>query len=256
MKRLIFETLFLHLFTCLECFCPLTLFSSKELDSLPCFFLSYLYTEFRILSGSVPGLATDSLHLVVFGHKLYNRMPEDTLPLVKTLSHFKGCMCLLTHSRNPHPAIKLWCQVPFIKSKTIFQIEMYCMQCFLKSNISKVELSMIKIGELLRKLWSVRSCFLILPPGALSPQGIEGAMKCDVSKHWCTLQWCASRGWVIAHEDWTSSAVDESLASCMVAHFTVPIFITRDSEEIMFSPCVFVCVWLSVYVCHDVSRTI
>ena len=31
------------------------------------------------------------------------------------------------------------------------------------------------------------------------------------------------------------------------------IFITRDSEVIMFeSPCVFVCVWLSVYVCHDV----
>ena len=28
--------------------------------------------------------------------------------------------------------------------------------------------------------------------------------------------------------------------------------ITRDSEVIMFSPCVFVCVWLSVYVCHDV----
>ena len=30
------------------------------------------------------------------------------------------------------------------------------------------------------------------------------------------------------------------------------IIITRDSEVIMFSPCVFVCVWLSVYVCHDV----
>ena len=28
--------------------------------------------------------------------------------------------------------------------------------------------------------------------------------------------------------------------------------ITRDSEVIMFSPCVFVCVWLSVYGCHDV----
>ena len=32
------------------------------------------------------------------------------------------------------------------------------------------------------------------------------------------------------------------------------IFITRDSEVIMFSPCVFVCVcvFMSVYVCHDV----
>ena len=39
---------------------------------------------------------------------------------------------------------------------------------------------------------------------ALTPQGIEGAMKHDVSKHWCTLQWCASRGWFIAHENWTS----------------------------------------------------
>ena len=62
----------------------------------------------------------------------------------------------------------------------------------------------MKIGELLRKLWSLRSCFRILPPGALTPRGIEGAMKSDVSKHWCTLQWCASRGWVIAHENWTS----------------------------------------------------
>ena len=41
---------------------------------------------------------------------------------------------------------------------------------------------MIKIGELLRRLWSLRSCFLILPPGALTPQGTEGAMKLDVTK--------------------------------------------------------------------------
>ena len=78
------------------------------------------------------------------------------------------------------------------------------MQCFVKSKYIKVEISMIKIGELLRKLWSLRSCFLILPPGALAPQGIKCAMKRDVSKHWYTLQWCASRGWVIAHENWTS----------------------------------------------------
>ena len=111
---------------------------------------------------------------------------------------------VFAHSRGPHPAIKLWCQVPFTKSKTIFQIEMYCMQGFLEGKYIKVELSMIKIGELLRKLLSLRSCFLILPPGALAPQGIKGAVKRDVSKHWCTLQWCASRGWVIAHENWTS----------------------------------------------------
>ena len=44
---------------------------------------------------------------------------------------------MFAHSRDPHPAIKLWCQVPFTKSKTIFQIEMYCMQCFLKSKYIK-----------------------------------------------------------------------------------------------------------------------
>ena len=78
------------------------------------------------------------------------------------------------------------------------------MQCFLKSKCIIVEISMVKIGELLRKLRSLRSCFRILPPGAFTPQGIEGAMKHDMSKHWCTLQWCASRGWYIAHENWTS----------------------------------------------------
>ena len=35
---------------------------------------------------------------------------------------------------------------------------------------------------------------------------------------------------------------------------TRKMFITRGNEMIMFSPCVFVCVWLSVYVCHDVCR--
>ena len=121
---------------------------------------------------------------------------QDLIPLQR--------LHVFAHSRDPHPAIKLWCQVPLTKSKTIFQIVMYCMQCFLKSNILKVELSMIKIGQLLRKLWSFRSCFLILPPGTLIPQGIEGATKRDMSKHWCTIQWCASRGWFIAHENWTS----------------------------------------------------
>ena len=125
---------------------------------------------------------------------------QDLIPLQR--------LHVFAHSRDPHSAIKLWCQVPFTKSKTIFQIEIYCMQCFLKTNILKVELSMIKISELLRKLWSWRSCFLILPPGALTPQGIEGAMKRDVSKHWCTIQWCASRGWFIAHENWTSCGCD------------------------------------------------
>ena len=44
---------------------------------------------------------------------------------------------VFAHSSDPHPAIKLWCQVPFTQSKTTFQIEMYCMQCFLKSKYIK-----------------------------------------------------------------------------------------------------------------------
>ena len=32
---------------------------------------------------------------------------------------------------------------------------------------------MIKIGELLRKLWFLVSCFNILPPGPLTPQGLK-----------------------------------------------------------------------------------
>ena len=47
------------------------------------------------------------------------------------------------------------------------------MQCFLKSKYIKVELSVMKIGELLRKFWSLRSCFLILLPGALTPRGLK-----------------------------------------------------------------------------------
>ena len=44
---------------------------------------------------------------------------------------------MFAHSRDPHLAIKLWCQVPFSKSKTIFQIIMYCMQWFFKSKYIK-----------------------------------------------------------------------------------------------------------------------
>ena len=136
---------------------------------------------------------------ILYGNTIRCRHPAGGQDLILLQS-----LHVFAHSRDPHPAKQLWCQVPFTKSKTIFQIEMYCMKCFLKSKYIELELSMIKIGESLRKLWSWRSCFLILPPGAPTPQGIEGAMKRDVSKHWCTLQWCARRGWVIAHENWTS----------------------------------------------------
>ena len=84
-------------------------------------------------------------------HDVYNaRMAETYLAtaiyvwpaVVDTLAPGQDLILLqrlhvFAHSRDPHPAIKFWCQVPFTKSKTIFQIEMYCMQCFLKSKYIK-----------------------------------------------------------------------------------------------------------------------
>ena len=46
---------------------------------------------------------------------------------------------MFAHSRDPHPAIELWRQVAFTKSKTIFQIETYCVQCFLKSKYIEIK---------------------------------------------------------------------------------------------------------------------
>ena len=55
---------------------------------------------------------------------------QDFIPLQR--------LHVFAHSRDPHPAIKLWCEVPFTKSKMTFQIEMYCMQCVLKSKHIKI----------------------------------------------------------------------------------------------------------------------
>ena len=128
-------------------------------------------------------------HLHLTSHCRHPAPGQDLIPLQR--------LHVFAHSRDPHPAIKLWCQVPFTKSETIFHIEMYCMPCFLKSKYTKRRTFNDKNRALLRKLWSLRSYLLILPPWALTPQGIGGAMKRDVSKHWCTLQWCDSRGWFV-----------------------------------------------------------
>ena len=83
---------------------------------------------------------------------------------------------MFAHSRNPHPVIKLWCQVPFTKSKTIFQIEMYCMQCFLKSKYIKSRTFsdknrwIIKKGMVLKKL---------LPHLATRGTSSPGDWRCD-----------------------------------------------------------------------------
>ena len=89
---------------------------------------------------------------------------------------------VFAHSRDlPTSCHKIMVSSTFHQIQNNFS-KLKCIVCsaFWKANILKVELSMMKIGELLRKLWSLRSCFPILPPGALTPQGIEGAMKRDV----------------------------------------------------------------------------
>ena len=52
----------------------------------------------------------------------------------------------------------------------------------------------------------------------------------------------------------THDVIDDVTRSQSRSNFAIDIspFITRDSEGIMFSPCVSVCVRVSVYVCHDV----
>ena len=109
-----------------------------------------------------------------------------------------ACVC---SKQGPASCHKIMVPSTFHRIQTSFQLKCIVCSASWKANILKVELSVIKIGELLREVWSLRSCLLILPPGALTPQGIKSAMKRGVSKHWWTLQWCASRGWVIAHDN-------------------------------------------------------
>ena len=49
-----------------------------------------------------------------------------------------------------------------------------------------------------------------------------------------------------------NSPVTDEFPAKRPVTWSFDVFITRDSEVIMFSPCVFVCVCVSVYVCHDV----
>ena len=76
---------------------------------------------------------------------------------------------VFAHSRDQNYGVKYLSPNPkqFIKLKYIV-----C-SAFWKANILNVELPVIKIGELLRKLWSLRSRFPILPPGALTPRGLK-----------------------------------------------------------------------------------
>ena len=61
LKWLIYVILFLRLPTSLGCLRPWTFFSNNGLDKLPwTSFISDLHTKLNTISGSVPGLATDS----------------------------------------------------------------------------------------------------------------------------------------------------------------------------------------------------
>ena len=66
---------------------------------------------------------------------------------------------MFAHSRDPHPAIKLWCQVPFTQSKTIFQIDMYWIQCFLKSKCIKRRVFNDKNRWIIKKVMVLKKLF-------------------------------------------------------------------------------------------------
>ena len=108
-----------------------------------CCYLFYMLTIWYLITKMQN---VKSLHC----HNVYNtRMAEtslataiyvwpadvDTMPLADLIPLQR--LHVLAHSRDPHPAIKLWCQVPFTKSKTIARFEMYFMRCFLKSKYIK-----------------------------------------------------------------------------------------------------------------------
>ena len=83
---------------------------------------------------------------------------------------------MFTHSRDPHPAMKLGCQVPFPKSKTTSQIEMYCMQCFLKSKCIKSRTFNDKNRWIIKKVMVFKKLLQHLATrGTYSP----GDWRCD-----------------------------------------------------------------------------
>ena len=68
-------------------------------------------------------------------------------------------------------------------------------------------------------------------------------------RFWCKdLDWINSIHRKILQELWTQFM----LCCCLLVFCCRLIFITRVSEVIMFSPCVFVCLWLCLCLYHDV----
>ena len=91
---------------------------------------------------------------------------------------------VFAHSRVPHPAIKLWCQVIFTKCKTIFQIEMYSMQCFLKSKYIKSRTFNDKFRWIIKKVMVLKK---LLPPLTTRSAYSLGNWRCDEAWYEQTL---------------------------------------------------------------------
>ena len=72
--------------------------------------------------------------------------------------------------------MKLWCQVPFTKSKTMVQIEMYCMWCFLKSKYIKSRTFNDKNRWIIKKFMVLKK---LLPHIATSGTYSPGDWRCD-----------------------------------------------------------------------------
>ena len=97
---------------------------------------------------------------------------QDLIPLQR--------LHVFAHSRGPHPAIKICCQVPITKSKTTFQIEVYCMQCFLKSKYIKSRTFNDKNQWIIKKVMVSKKLLQHLATrGTYSP----GDWRCDEA--WC-----------------------------------------------------------------------
>ena len=93
---------------------------------------------------------------------------QDLIPLQR--------LHVFAQNRGPHPAIKLWCQVPFTKSKTIFQIEIYCMHCFLKSKYIKSRTINYKNRWIIQKVMVLKK---LLPHVATRGTYSPGDWRCD-----------------------------------------------------------------------------
>ena len=107
-------------------------------------------------------------HLRLTSRCRHPALGQDLIPLQR--------LHVFAHSRDPHLAIKLWCQVPFTKSKIFFQFEMYYMQCFLKSKYIKCRTFNDKNRCIIKKVMVLK---MLLPHLATRGTYSSGDSRCD-----------------------------------------------------------------------------